>query len=97
MHTIETIINMVYTVSPETRARSIFVCDHKTASDLRNIVDGDGRFLWMGGLAAGEVARLLGYPVHPDNRRAGLAFGEFEPLANLVEFNLARQEGQSDG
>jgi len=43
---------------------------------------------------AGEVARLLGYPVHPDKRRAGLAFGEFEPLPEHVENYLSRQEGQ---
>ena len=92
MHTEDTIIDMIYAVPPETRARSIFVCDHKTAASLRRMMDSDGRFLWRDGLDVTEVNRVLGYPVHHDKRRAGLAFGEFEPLPELVELNLSRQE-----
>lgn len=92
MHTADTIVDMVYAVPPETRAKSVFVCDHKTAADLRKIVDGDGRFLWSDGFSAMEVHRLLGYPVHPDDRRAGLAFGEFEPLPEHVENYLSPLE-----
>lgn len=94
MHTESSIIDMVYAVNPESRSRSIFVCDHKTYEGLRRLVDSDGRFLWYDGLSTGDVSRLLGYPVHPDNRRAGLAFGEFEPLPESVEFYQKQEQPQ---
>jgi HK97 family phage major capsid protein len=78
------VIDMIYTVDPQTRWGASFVCGHKTACVLRKIVDQNGRFLWADGLAVGEVSRLLGYPVYIDDRWSGFAFGEFQALPNRV-------------
>ncbi|SMO97124.1 phage major capsid protein, HK97 family [Thalassovita litoralis] len=56
----------------------------KTAGAVRKLKDGDGRFLWSDGLAAGEPARLMGYRVliaedMPDiaSGADAIAFGDF--------------------
>ena len=56
----------------------------KTAGTVRKLKDADGRFLWSDGLAAGEPARLMGYPVlvaedMPDiaTDAYAIAFGDF--------------------
>ncbi|MBN9674477.1 phage major capsid protein [Salipiger bermudensis] len=59
----DAIIDLVYALGAEYRARASFVMNSKTAGALRKLKDGDGRHLWSDGLAAAEPARLLGYPV----------------------------------
>ena len=64
----------------------------RTVSALRQLKDSDGRFLWADGLAAGEPARLLGYPVliaedMPDigSDAAAIAFGDFTAGYTIAE------------
>ena len=57
------IIDLVYALGAEYRANATFVMNSKTAGVIRKLKDADGRFLWSDGLAAGEPARLMGYPV----------------------------------
>ncbi|QBF32274.1 phage major capsid protein [Thalassococcus sp. S3] len=57
------LIDLVYALGAEYRANATFVMNSKTAGMVRKLKDADGRFLWADGLAAGEPARLLGYPV----------------------------------
>lgn len=78
------IIDLVYALGAEYRANATFVMNSKTAGTLRKLKDNDGRFLWSDGLAAGEPARLLGYPVliaedMPDisDGADAVAFGDF--------------------
>lgn len=78
--TSDDLIDMVYKVDPETRLSSVFVCDHHTASTIRKLTDGDGRFVWQDGLSFGEPHRVLGYPIQPDDRYGGLAFGPFSKM-----------------
>ncbi|MEL7459776.1 MAG: phage major capsid protein [Pseudomonadota bacterium] len=80
----DAIVDLVYALGAEYRADATFVMNSKTAGDVRKIKDADGRFLWTDGLAAGEPARLLGYPVliaedMPDiaDDAAAIAFGDF--------------------
>ncbi|WP_135505103.1 phage major capsid protein [Roseovarius aestuariivivens] len=80
----ETIIDLVYAVGAQYRANGTFVMNSKTAGAVRKLKDNDGRFLWSDGLAAGEPARLLGYPVliaedMPDiaSGATAIAFGDF--------------------
>jgi HK97 family phage major capsid protein len=54
--------------------------------------DADGRFLWADGLAAGEPARLMGYPVliaedMPDIAidSTAIAFGDFRAGYTIAE------------
>lgn len=78
------IIDLVYALGAEYRANASFVMNSKTAGAVRKLKDADGRFLWSDGLAAGEPARLLGYPVMivedmPDiaSDATAIAFGDF--------------------
>ncbi|MGI9395453.1 MAG: phage major capsid protein, partial [Boseongicola sp.] len=59
----DAIVDLVYALGARYRANGSFVMNSKTAGAVRKIKDADGRFLWSDGLAAGEPARLLGYPV----------------------------------
>jgi len=59
----EALIDLVYALGAQYRARAAFVMNSRTAGAVRKLKDGDGRFLWADGLAAGEPARLMGYPV----------------------------------
>ncbi|HEY9040346.1 MAG TPA: phage major capsid protein [Roseovarius sp.] len=80
----DAVIDLVYALGAEYRANASFVMNSKTAGTLRKMKDADGRFLWSDGLAAGEPARLLGYPVliaedMPDMTSGSMsvAFGDF--------------------
>ena len=64
----------------------------KSAGLVRKLKDADGRFLWSDGLAAGEPARLLGYPVviaedMPDaaSNSYSIAFGDFASGYTIAE------------
>jgi HK97 family phage major capsid protein len=59
----DAIVDLVYALDATYRANASFVMNSKTAGAVRKMKDADGRFLWSDGLAAGEPARLLGYPV----------------------------------
>jgi len=78
------IVDLVYALGAVYRANASFVMNSKTAGTIRKLKDNDGRFLWSDGLAAGEPARLMGYPVlvaedMPDIAAgsAAIAFGDF--------------------
>jgi HK97 family phage major capsid protein len=80
----DAIVDLVYALGAQYRANAAFVMNSKTAGAVRKLKDNDGRFLWSDGLAAGEPARLLGYPVliaedMPDigNDETAIAFGDF--------------------
>jgi len=88
----DAIIDLVYALGAEYRANATFVMNSKTAGAVRKIKDADGRFLWSDGLAAGEPARLVGYPVliaedMPDieNDAAAIAFGDFAAGYTVAE------------
>jgi len=80
----DALIDLVYALGASYRANATFVMNSKTAGAVRRLKDNDGRFLWADGLAAGEPARLLGYPVliaedMPEiaTGAAAIAFGDF--------------------
>ncbi|SEQ16960.1 phage major capsid protein, HK97 family [Loktanella sp. DSM 29012] len=80
----DAIIDLVYALGAEYRAGAAFVMNSRTAGMVRKLKDADGRFLWSDGLASGEPARLMGYPVliAEDMPDAGsgatpIAFGDF--------------------
>ncbi|SDI07693.1 phage major capsid protein [Lutimaribacter saemankumensis] len=80
----DAIVDLVYALGAQYRANAAFVMNSKTAGAVRKLKDNDGRFLWSDGLAAGEPARLLGYPVliaedMPDigSDATAIAFGDF--------------------
>ncbi|MDC0737534.1 phage major capsid protein [Cognatishimia sp. SS12] len=88
----DALIDLVYALGAEYRANGQFVMNSKTAGAVRKLKDADGRFLWSDGLAAGEPARLLGYPVliaedMPDIAADAdaIAFGDFSAGYTIAE------------
>lgn len=88
----DAIVDLVYALSAEYRANASFVMNSKTAGAVRKMKDADGRFLWSDGLAAGEPARLMGYPVliaedMPDiaSGAFAIAFGDFRNGYTIAE------------
>jgi HK97 family phage major capsid protein len=88
----DAIVDLVYALDADYRANAAFVMNSKTAGAVRKMKDADGRFLWSDGLAAGEPARLMGYPVMiaedmPDIASASyaIAFGDFRAGYTVAE------------
>ncbi|MEX3015904.1 phage major capsid protein [Gymnodinialimonas hymeniacidonis] len=88
----DAIVDLVYSLGAQYRANATFVMNSKTAGAVRKMKDADGRFLWSDGLAAGEPARLMGYPVliaedMPDiaTDAMAIAFGDFGAGYTIAE------------
>ena len=88
----EKVVDLVYSLGAQYRANGTFVMNSRTAGEIRKLKDADGRFLWSDGLAAGEPARLLGYPVliaedMPDisDGADAIAFGDFSAGYTIAE------------
>ncbi|WP_435259184.1 phage major capsid protein [Thioclava sp. FR2] len=88
----DAIVDLVYALDATYRANASFVMNSKTAGAVRKMKDADGRFLWSDGLAAGEPARLMGYPVliaedMPDiaANAYAVAFGDFAAGYTIAE------------
>ncbi|MCA1775459.1 MAG: phage major capsid protein [Loktanella sp.] len=88
----DAIIDLVYALGAQYRASATFVMNSRTAGLIRKLKDADGRFLWSDGLAAGEPARLMGYPVlvaedMPDvgADAFAVAFGDFGAGYTIAE------------
>ena len=86
------LVDMVYALGSEYRAGASWVMNSRTAGTIRKLKDADGRYLWSDGFAAGEPARLLGYPVliaedMPDIAANShpVAFGNFAAGYTIVE------------
>ena len=88
----DALIDVIYALGADYRANASFVMNSKTAGAVRKLKDNDGRFLWADSLAAGEPARLLGYPVliaedMPDVAAGAnaIAFGDFAAGYTIAE------------
>ena len=88
----DAVVDLVYALGARYRANASFVMNSKTAGAVRKMKDADGRFLWSDGLAAGEPARLMGYPVliaedMPDiaDGSCAIAFGDFRAGYTVAE------------
>jgi len=90
--TIDPLVDLVYALPAQYRARAAFVMNSRTTGVLRKLKDADGRFLWSDGMTAGEPARLMGYKVlicedMPDIAAGSLsiAFGDFQAGYTIAE------------
>ncbi|MGR3542434.1 MAG: phage major capsid protein [Hasllibacter sp.] len=86
------IVALVYALGAQYRANGTFVMNSKTAGAVRQLKDGDGRFLWLDGMGADQPARLMGYPVliaedMPDMGTGAtpIAFGDFASGYTIAE------------
>lgn len=97
---VDELIDLVYALPAGHRSNGAFIINSKIASMLRKLRDTDGRFLWADSLAAGEPARLLGYPVmvsedmpEPAAGGAAVLFGDFRAgylIAERPELRVLR-------
>tara|TARA_R110002124_G_scaffold99856_2_gene246121 strand:- start:471 stop:1646 length:1176 start_codon:yes stop_codon:yes gene_type:complete len=90
--TADSVVDLVYALGAQYRSNASFVMSSKTAGRVRKLKDLDGRFLWSDGLALGEPARLMGYPVlvaedMPDvaMNSYSVAFGDFAAGYTVAE------------
>ncbi len=90
--TADAIIELVYALGAQYRANGSFVMNSKTTALVRKLKDADGRFLWSDGLAAGEPAQLMGYPVlvaedmpDPGSDSISIVFGDFAAGYTVAE------------
>lgn len=86
------LIDLVYALGAPYRANATFLMNSRVAGMVRKLRDGDGRYLWSDSLAAGEPARLLGYPVMisedmpaPAGGSKSIAFGDFRQAYTIAE------------
>ena len=91
-NSVDCIISLVYVLGADYRANAAFLMNSKTSGAVRKMKDADGRFMWSDGLAAGEPARLMGYPVMicedmPDiaANAYAIAFGDFKAGYTIAE------------
>ncbi len=89
---IDPLVDLVYSLGAQYRARGTFVMNSRTTAVLRKLKDADGRFLWSDGLGGGEPARLMGYRVlicedMPDiaANSLSIAFGDFQSGYTIAE------------
>ncbi|WP_454279034.1 phage major capsid protein [Sphingomonas sp. Marseille-Q8236] len=81
----ERLIELVQSLRAPYRQGACFVMNAATSARIRKLKTTDGQFLWAPGLAAGQPATLLGYPVveaedMPDVTAdaCAIAFGNFQ-------------------
>ncbi len=86
------LIDMVMSLKPGHRQNASWVMNSQTIAVVRKLKDGDGAFLWQGGMIDGQPNRLLGYPVveAADMPNIGantcpVAFGNFQAGYLLTE------------
>ena len=78
------LITTIYDLKASYRVNASWVMNSAVAGDIRKLKDSQGRFLWTDGIAQGEPATLLGYPVRIAEAMDGIAannhpifFGDF--------------------
>lgn len=94
------LIDLVQALRAPYRQGATFVMNATTAARIRKFKTSDGQFLWQPGMAAGQPASLLGYPVveaedMPDvaANSHSIAFGNFRMgylIAERSETNVLR-------
>jgi HK97 family phage major capsid protein len=82
---VDVLIDLIYAPGAAYRANARFVMNKSSVSAVRKFKDSEGNYIWQPGLAAGQPATLMGYPVTeaedmPDIGAGSfpIAFGDFE-------------------
>ena len=88
------LLDLIQTLRQPYRQGAVFVMNSTTATAIRKFKTADGAYIWQAGLAAGQPASLLGYPVieaedMPDvaANSLGIAFGNFKAGYTIAERN----------
>ena len=90
----DVILDLVQSLRPPYRQGAVFVMNSATATAVRKFKTVDGAYVWQPGLASGQPATLLGYPVieaedMPDvaANSMSIAFGNFKAGYVIAERN----------
>ena len=75
----DVLITALYKLKAAYRARAAWFMNRTTMAATRKEKDSDGAYLWSPGIAAGQPATLLGYPVAP----------AFEDMADIATGSLS--------
>jgi HK97 family phage major capsid protein len=59
----DALLDALYGLKAEYRANAMWGMNRATTAVVRKLKDSDGTYLWSPGIAAGQPASLLGYPV----------------------------------
>lgn len=74
------LISTIYDLRATYRTGATWVMNSATAAAIRQLKDGQGRFLWVDGIAQGEPSTLLGYPVRIAEAMSGVGANNFPIL-----------------
>jgi HK97 family phage major capsid protein len=71
----DVLIDALYGLKAQYRMNAVWAMNRATTAAVRKIKDSDGAYIWQAGLAAGQPATLLGYPVASFEDMPALATG----------------------
>jgi HK97 family phage major capsid protein len=88
----DVLINALYGLKAQYRANATWFMNRATTSLTRKLKDSDGAYLWSPGIAAGQPATLLGYPVasfedmpDPATGSLSIAVGDMRRAYQIVD------------
>jgi HK97 family phage major capsid protein len=88
----DVLINALYGLKQQYRANSTWFMNRATLKLTRKLKDTDGAYLWSPGIAAGQPASLLGYPVasfedmpDPATDSLSIAVGDMREAYQIVD------------
>jgi HK97 family phage major capsid protein len=71
----DTLLDALYALKQQYRNNATWFMNRSTMSEVRQLKDSDGAYIWSPGIAAGQPASLLGYPVATFEDMPDLATG----------------------
>ena len=88
----DVLINALYGLKAQYRANATWFMNRATTTLVRKLKDQDGTYLWSPGIAAGQPATLLGYPVaafedmpSPATDSLSIAVGDMREAYQIVD------------
>ena len=88
----DVLINALYGLKAQYRANATWFMNRATLTLTRKLKDSDGAYLWSPGIAAGQPATLLGYPVasfedmpDPATDSLSIAVGDMREAYQIVD------------
>lgn len=88
----DVLINALYGLKAQYRANATWFMNRATMTATRKLKDTDGAYLWSPGIAAGQPASLLGYPVasfedmpDPAANSLSIAVGDMREAYQIVD------------
>lgn len=88
----DVLIDALYGLKPQYRANANWFMNRATTKLTRKLKDSDGNYLWAPGIAAGQPASLMGYPVaafedmvDPATGSLSIAVGDMRQAYQIVD------------